>query len=157
MPQNMSFASNGVHQVRSLRKIPTRLCLANLCDNGTTLDQFCFDFHAVMKRSKPPQNTTFESNGVDRVRSLQKIPTRLCLANCSIVAPVRPVLHRLSCSNEMVQNTPKHDFWVQWSGSGVFVAKNLTQLCFPNLCINCTSSASFATTFVQKRNGPKRH
>jgi hypothetical protein len=39
------------------------------------------------------------------------------------MAPVRPVLHRLSCSNEMVQNTPKHDFWVQQSGSGAFVAK----------------------------------
>jgi hypothetical protein len=40
------------------------------------------------------------------------------------MATVRPVLHRLSCSNETVQNTPKHEFWVQWSGSGAFVAKN---------------------------------
>jgi hypothetical protein len=40
------------------------------------------------------------------------------------MAPVRPVLHRLSCSNETVRNTPKHEFWVQWSGSGTFVAKN---------------------------------
>jgi hypothetical protein len=40
------------------------------------------------------------------------------------MAPVRPVLHRLSCSNETVQNAPKHEFWVQWIGSGAFVAKN---------------------------------
>jgi hypothetical protein len=36
---------------------------------------------------------------------------------------VRPVLYRLSCYNETVRNSPKHEFWVQWSGSGAFVAK----------------------------------
>jgi hypothetical protein len=41
------------------------------------------------------------------------------------MAIVRQTLHRLFCSNEMVQNAPKHEFWVQWSGSGAFVAKNL--------------------------------
>jgi hypothetical protein len=40
------------------------------------------------------------------------------------MALVRPVLRRLSCNNETVLNAPKHEFWVQWSGSGVFVAKN---------------------------------
>jgi hypothetical protein len=40
------------------------------------------------------------------------------------MAPVRPVLHRLSCSNKTVRNIPKHEFWVQWSGSGVFVTKS---------------------------------
>jgi hypothetical protein len=40
------------------------------------------------------------------------------------MAPVWPVLPRLSCSSETVQNAPKHEFWVQWSGSGAFVAKN---------------------------------
>jgi hypothetical protein len=40
------------------------------------------------------------------------------------MAPVRPVLHRLPCSNEMVRNIPKHELWVQWSGLGAFVAKN---------------------------------
>jgi hypothetical protein len=37
---------------------------------------------------------------------------------------VRPVLHRLSCSNEIVRNAPKHEFWVQWSGPGALVVKN---------------------------------
>jgi hypothetical protein len=40
------------------------------------------------------------------------------------MALVRPVLHRLSSSKEMVRNSPKHEFWVQWSGSGPFVATN---------------------------------
>jgi hypothetical protein len=40
------------------------------------------------------------------------------------MAPVRPVFHRLSSSNETVGNMPKLEFWVQWSGSGTFIAKN---------------------------------
>jgi hypothetical protein len=39
------------------------------------------------------------------------------------MALVRPVLHRLSSSKETVRNTPKHEFWIQWSGSGASVAK----------------------------------
>jgi hypothetical protein len=117
------------------------------------------------------------------------------------MATVRPLLHRLPCSNETVRNTPEHEFWVKWSGSGAFVAKNSdvtlfseraqqwhqfgqfcidfravtkrsempenmsfgsngvdrvrllrkipVRLCFANLCVNGTSSASFASTFVQ--------
>jgi hypothetical protein len=38
------------------------------------------------------------------------------------MALVRPVLHQLLGSNETVRNAPKHEFWVQWSGSGAFVA-----------------------------------
>jgi hypothetical protein len=49
------------------------------------------------------------------------------------MAPVRPILHRFSCSNETVRNAPKHDFWVQWSGSGAFVAKNSDMTLFSEL------------------------
>jgi hypothetical protein len=51
------------------------------------------------------------------------------------MAPVRPVLHRLSCSNETVRNTPKHEFWVQWSGPSAFVAKNFEATSFSELVI----------------------
>jgi hypothetical protein len=40
------------------------------------------------------------------------------------MALVPPVVHRRSCSNETVQNAPKHEFWVQWRGFGALVAKN---------------------------------
>jgi hypothetical protein len=40
------------------------------------------------------------------------------------MAPILPVSHRLSCNNETVRHGPKHEFWVEWSGSGAFVAKN---------------------------------
>jgi hypothetical protein len=47
--------------------------------------------------------------------------------------PVRLVLHRFSWSNETVRNTPKHEFWVHWSGSGAFVAKNFDATSFSEL------------------------
>jgi hypothetical protein len=37
------------------------------------------------------------------------------------------------CNNEMVRNVPKHEFWVQWSGSGAFVAKNSDATMFSEL------------------------
>jgi hypothetical protein len=40
------------------------------------------------------------------------------------MAPVRPVVHRLSSSNETVRNAPKYELLVKWSGSGAFIAKN---------------------------------
>jgi hypothetical protein len=49
------------------------------------------------------------------------------------VAPVRPVLQRLSWSNETVKNSPKHEFWVQWSGSGTLVVKNSGATSFTEL------------------------
>jgi hypothetical protein len=45
----------------------------------------------------------------------------------------RPVLHRLSCSNEKVRDAPKHEFWVKWSGSGAFVAKEPNATSFSEL------------------------
>jgi hypothetical protein len=49
------------------------------------------------------------------------------------MALVRPVLHRLSCSKETFRNAPKHEFWVQWSGSGAFVAKYSDTILFSEL------------------------
>jgi hypothetical protein len=49
------------------------------------------------------------------------------------MALVRQVLHRLSSSSETVRNTPKHEFWVQWSGSGTLVAKNSNGTSFSEL------------------------
>jgi hypothetical protein len=40
------------------------------------------------------------------------------------MALVRPVLNRLSRTNETVRDVPKYEFWIRWSGSGAFVAKN---------------------------------
>jgi Tat protein secretion system quality control protein TatD with DNase activity len=65
------------------------------------------------------------------------LPRLLCsnetVGTCALTVPVRPVLHQFSGSNEMVRNTLKHDFWIQWSGSGAFVAKNSDATLFSEL------------------------
>jgi hypothetical protein len=49
------------------------------------------------------------------------------------MAPVHPILYRLSCGNKTVRNAPKHEFWVQCSGSRVFDVKNSTATSFSEL------------------------
>jgi hypothetical protein len=49
------------------------------------------------------------------------------------MASDRPVLHPLSRSNETVRNAPNHEFCVQWSGSGAFIAKNANATSFSEL------------------------
>ena len=68
------------------------------------------------------------SNGVDRVRSLWKIPTRLPGMNfCTSSARFAPSFvtqpNDHKCT-KIVQNAPKHEFRVQWGGLGALVAKN---------------------------------
>ena len=74
------------------------------------------------------QNISLGSYGVERVRSLWKILTRprvtnfctslTCFASSFLRQPNGP-----KCT-QIVQNTPKHEFWVQRGGSGAFVAKS---------------------------------
>ena len=73
------------------------------------------------------QNVSLESNGVDRVRSLRKIPTRLRGTNfCTSSARFAPSFVRQPNGpkyTQIVRNAPKHQFRVQWGGSGAFFAK----------------------------------
>ena len=105
---------------------------------------------------KMHQNMSLGSNGVDRVRSLRKNPTRLrCTNFCSSSARFAPSFIRQpngpKCT-QLVANAPKRKFRVQWGGSGAFVAKILTRLRGTNFC---TSSAHFAPCFVRQPNSPK--
>ena len=68
---------------------------------------------------------------MDRVRSLTKIPMRVRGITFALIAPVQPISHRVSCSNETIQNAlkhyknaTKHEFRVQRGGLREFVAKN---------------------------------
>jgi len=78
--QNVNLGSNGVDQVRSLRKIPTRPRGMNFC---TSSAHFALSFVRQPNGAKYTHSMkrtiifSLESNGVDRVRSLRKIPTRL--------------------------------------------------------------------------------
>src|SRR6185437_14070860 len=74
------------------------------------------------------RNVSLGSNGVDQMRSLRKIPTRLRGTNfCTSSAHFAPSFVRQANGPEctqIVRNTPKCQFRVQWGGSGAFVAKN---------------------------------
>ena len=129
--QNMSLGSNGVDRVHWLRKTPTRLRGMNFCTNSA---HFAPNFVSqpngpkCTKNVRTHQNMNLGPNGVDRVRSLRKIPTRLHGTNFyTSSARFAPSFVRQpngpKC-NKIVWNATKHEFRVQWGGSGVFVAKN---------------------------------
>src|SRR6185503_14174335 len=96
------------------------------------------------------------SNGVDRVRSLQKkIRCDFAARNFALIALIQPVLHKASCSNETIQNAPKHyetQQYMSLRSNGVGRVHSLRKipkrLHGTNLCINCTSSTHFAPSFV---------
>src|SRR6185312_249308 len=80
------------------------------------------------KRYEMQQNMSLGSNGVDRVLSWRKIPMRLRGTNfCTSSKCFAPSFIRQpngrKCT-QTVRNAAKHEFRFQWSGSGVFVAKN---------------------------------
>ena len=101
------------------------------------------------------QNISLGLNGVDRVLLLRKIPMRLRGTNfCTSAARFAPSFVRqpngLECT-QMVRNALKCHFRVQWSGSGVFVAKNSDATSWHE---HFTSSARFAPSFVRQLSGP---
>ena len=80
----------------------------------------------------------------------------------ALIAPVQPILHRVSCSNEIVPNAPKHYETHQnmsLRSDGVdrvdLLEKILPHLCGLNFCFNYNSSARFEPSIVKQRNGPK--
>ena len=79
-----------------------------------------------------------------------------------LIAPVQPISHRVSCSNETVQNAPKHYKTHQNTSLGSdgvdredLLQKILTRLCGTNFCINCKCSAYFELSIIKPRKDPK--
>ena len=134
--QYVSLWSNGVGRVHSLRKIPKRLHGTNLCINCTSSTRFhrfsCSNetLPNAPKHYETHQNMSLWSNGVDRVRSLRKIPMRFRGTILCNISPVQPLCTEFRVVTKYCQIHPnttrhqKHEFRVQWGGSGSFVAKN---------------------------------
>ena len=127
--QKLSLGSNGVDQVRSLRKLPTQLCGTNFCIVQHILHWVYF------------VALSLGSNGVDWVRCCKNIRRNFVARTFALIAPVQTILHwvyfvALSLGSNGVD-------WVRslW--------KHPTWLCGTNFCINHTSSAHFAPSFVQ--------
>ena len=129
--QNVNLGLNGVDQERLLRKILTQLRGMSFCTRSAR-----FPPSFVRQPNGPEctqwyemyQNISLGFNGVDRVRSLRKIPTRLCGTNfCTSSARFPPSFLRQPNGHEctqIVRNTPKRQFRVQWVGLVLFVANN---------------------------------
>ena len=119
---------------------------------------FCTRFPKATKWSRMHTNSTKCTLGfkrVDRVRSLQKIPTRLrgtnfCTSSARFAQSFVRQPNGPKCT-QMERNAPKCQFRAKWGGSGAFVAKNFDATSRHELC---TRSACFAPSFVRQRNGP---
>src|SRR6185437_296522 len=98
------------------------------------------------------QNVSLWSNGVDRVRSLRKIPTQLRDTNfCTSSARFAPSFERQPNSPEctqIVRNTPKCEFRVNGVDQVGSLQKIPTRLHGTNFC---TSSVRFAPSFVSNQ------
>ena len=109
------------------------------------------------------QNISLGSNGADWVCLLQKKSRRDSVPRTfALIAPLHPVLHRVSCSYEKIPNAPEHYEMHQnmsLESNGVdqlrWLRKITTRLRGTNFCNTYTSSPRFAPSFNQLRNDPK--
>ena len=128
---------------------------------------FSTKFHAVTKRPQMHPNTskrteTLLLGPMGWIGSWRKNPTWLrgmnfCI-NCSSSLRFSPSYMQLRNDPKYTQtlwNTPKHEFRVQWGGSGSLVANNYNAISWHKLLLNCTKSICFVTSFMQLRNDSK--
>ena len=136
--------------------------MARTCALIAPVQLFCTEFRVVMKHSQMHPNTTRRTKTWDYgptgwIGSVhcEKFRSDFMARTCALIAPVQPVLHRVSCSNETLPNAPKHYEMHQnmslWS-NGVDLVRSLWKIPMrfhgTNLCINGNSSARFATSIV---------
>jgi hypothetical protein len=148
---NMSFWSNGVDWVRSLRKINSKFVCSKSRYNSTP-GRVLRRCSIENRNSENATNMSFGSNGVDWVRSLRKIQQQLFCSKSRYNEPPGRVSHRFSVQNGKSENAinmsfgstsrasfapffhrkPKvrirnqHEFLVKRGGLGAFVAENST-------------------------------
>ena len=108
------------------------------------------------KHCETQQYMSLGSNGVVRCIRCEKFQNDFMAQTCALIAPVQPVLHRVSYSNETLPNAPKYyETHLNMSLGFNRVDKVcslriiLMRLRGKNFWINCTSSARFALSFVQ--------
>ena len=112
--RNISLGSNGVDWVRfceiSRRHFMART-FALIAQVHSVLHRVSCSYEMnpnAHKHYEMHQNMSLGSNGVDWVRSLRKSRRDFVARTFALIAPVHTVLHRVSCSYEMIPNAPKH-------------------------------------------------
>ena len=170
MHRNMSLGPNGVNRNVFVAKNSDATSWHELLHQ---FGPFCTEFCKAIKRSQmhpnstnTHQNTSLDPNGVNRVRSLQKIPTRLHRTNfCTTSARFARSFVRQPNSpkcSQIVQNTPKYVFRIQWGGSSVFIAKNSDSISWHELlqhfgpfCTECCNATKLSQMHSNSTNSTK--
>ena len=159
MHQNVSLGSNGVDRVRSLCKILTQLRGSNIC---TSSARFATSF---VRQPSGPRCAQMVRNALkpqirdkwgDLGAFIAKILTQLRGTNfCTSSTRFPPSFVRQpngpKCT-QMVQNSPKHEFWSNGVDRVLFLRKIPMRHRRTNFC---TRSACFAPSFVREPNGTK--
>ena len=107
------------------------------------------------------KNMSLGSNGVDQVRSLQKIQCDFVARTFVLIEPVQYVLKQVLCSYRTIPIAPKYyethrnnslgSNRVDWVHS---LQKLQTWHCGTNFCFSCTCTVCFATSIKQLQNDP---
>ena len=152
MHRNISFGSNGVDWVRSLRKIPTWLRGTKFCITCSSLSHFTPSFKQLRNNPKCSQTlwgTPKHEITVQWVGSGAFVVKNNCdfvARTFALIALVHPVLHRVSCSYETIPNAHKHYEThqnIRLGSNGVDQVRSLwkitTWLPGMNFCTNLTS------------------
>src|SRR6185436_16901402 len=104
------------------------------------------------------KNVILRSNGVDRVRSLRKILTRLhgtnfCTSSARFSQSFVKQPNGPGCT-QMVRNAPKCQFRAKWGGLGAFVPKNSDATLWHELL---HLFGPFSTEFRKATKQPRMH
>ena len=107
------------------------------------------------KHNETHTNMSLGSNGWVGCIHWKNFQNNFMAQTCALIAPVQPVLHWVSCSNETLPNAPK-DYETHQNMSlgsnGVDRVHSLRKIPMrfhgTNLCINCTIATRFALSFV---------
>ena len=136
--------------------------MAQTCALIAPVQPICTKFCVVMKHCQMHPNTTRRTKTwvygpmgwIGCVRC-EKFRCDFMARTFALIAPVQRVLHRASCSNETIQNATKHYETMKYMSLGSngegrvhSLRKIPKRLHGRNLCINCTSSTRFVTSFV---------
>ena len=109
--QYYSLGSNGADRVCLLQKIPMRLHGTNLCLVQPILHRVPCSNETLPnapKHYEMLQNMSLVPMGWIECVLCEKFRWDFMAQTCALIAPVQPVLHRVSCSYETLTNAPKH-------------------------------------------------
>ena len=135
----------------------------NFCINFTNSPRFAPSFMQLRNDHKCTQTLWNAPKHEFRVQwggvCCKKLQRDFVARTFALIAQVHPVLHRVSCSYEMIPNAPKHYATYQnmilWS-NGMDQVRSLRKITMwlhgTNFCTNCTSSPRFASSFIKLRS-----